>query len=198
MEHIVTRLASTLPLSPSPDYLSTHLQSLPNNNENALLASLRYRLLNSDFTQSLLPQANTTFPSDFHINKRYFPPAPGVTLPGPIAVQVVDIVDIGLSTMVQLESLEMAERGEVMKGREVIRVVPAEEAVGAQVPGGGGNTGESSATGKATRGPHKVLMEDASGQRAWGLELEKVPGLEIGGKMKLGVKVCPLMMVMGD
>ncbi|KAF8461106.1 hypothetical protein BDZ91DRAFT_684384 [Kalaharituber pfeilii] len=42
---------------------------------------------------------------------------------------------------------------------------------------------------KASRGPHKVLMEDAAGRRAWGFEVEKVPGIEIGGKMRLGAKV---------
>ena len=104
-------------------------------------------------------------------------------------MQVVDIVDLALSNMEQLESLEMAERGEVKKGREVIRVIPVEDAVGTQAPG---NPGENPGA-KATRGPHKVLMEDACGRRAWGFEMERVPGLEIGGKMKLGVKVCLLL-----
>lgn len=91
--------------------------------------------------------------------------------------------------MEQLESLEMAERGEAKKGREVIRVVPVEEAVGTLAPGGARAANNLGGI-KATIGPHKVLMEDASGRRAWGFEMEKVPGLEIGGKMKLGVKVC--------
>ena len=85
----------------------------------------------------------------------------------------------------------MAERGEAKKGRDVIRVVPVEEAVGTQAPGGV-NIGEILGGMKTTRGPHKVLMEDASGRRVWGFEMEKVPGLEIGGKMKLGAKVCVL------
>ncbi|KAF8424043.1 hypothetical protein EV426DRAFT_533489 [Tirmania nivea] len=193
MERLLAQLASTHSLHPSPAYLETHLQSLPSNNEKALLASLGYRLINSDFTQSLVPQASTTFPPDVHTNRRYLSPAPGTVLPGPIAVQVVDIVDIGSSSMNQLESLEMAERGEVMKGREVIRVVPSEEAAESQAPGGGSragrNTGGNPGVMKATIGPHRVLLEDASGQRAWGFELEKVPGLEIGGKMKLGAKL---------
>ncbi|RPB29464.1 hypothetical protein L211DRAFT_776074 [Terfezia boudieri ATCC MYA-4762] len=188
MEHLLTRLASILSIHPSPTYLATHLQSLPNNNENALLASLRYRLINSDFTQSLLPQANTTFPSDLHTNQRYLSPAPGATLPGPIAVQIVDIVDLGSSNMEQLESLEMAGRGEAKKGREVIRVLPVEEEVGTQAPEGA-RAAVNLGTMKATIGPHKVLMEDASGRRAWGFEIERIPGLGIGGKMKLGAKL---------
>lgn len=180
LDTLLPLLTRTLPLSPSPAYLTSLLPLLPPQpTPAATLASLRFRLLTSDFTQSLLPHAHTTFPPDMHTSARYQAAAPGVALPGPIAAQVVDVEDLGTSMMERLERAEMEGRGEVLRGREVIRVVPPEEGEGRV----------AAPPGQPSRGPHKLLLEDARGGRAWAFELDKIPGVEIGGRMKLGAKL---------
>ncbi|KAK1066406.1 hypothetical protein LTR33_011594, partial [Friedmanniomyces endolithicus] len=72
---------------------------------------------------------------------------------GPITVQVLDIEDIGRSRWSQVEALEALERGETTKGREVIRVVPEES----------GPDSTAVADEAKSSGPHKLLLQDASG-----------------------------------
>ncbi|KAF8252832.1 hypothetical protein K440DRAFT_536084 [Wilcoxina mikolae CBS 423.85] len=73
----------------------------------------------------------------------------------------------------------MAERGETMRGREVIRIALGENdnegpGAGGEVRGGG-------------RSMHKLLVEDAAGRRVWGFELTPVTGVKIG--MNIGAKI---------
>src|SRR5262249_45348790 len=73
----------------------------------------------------------------------------------PVVVQLVDIWDIGSSRVDTLERIEMAERGEVRKGHEVIRVPPeGSDEQGRAMSGGGVSSPKSI-------GPHKLLLEDA-------------------------------------
>lgn len=75
----------------------------------------------------------------------------------------------------QIEAIEALERGEGTKGREIIRVAAAEEddSSGGNVPKGGG--------------PHKLLLQDASGRRVYGIELKALEGVGLG--MSMGCKM---------
>ncbi|RPB05148.1 hypothetical protein L873DRAFT_1663444 [Choiromyces venosus 120613-1] len=77
----------------------------------------------------------------------------------------------------------MDERGEFMKGKEVIRLVPEEE-------GDEGGEGRPAGMPKAINvktGPHKLLMEDAGGRRVYGIELQDVQGIKVD--MPMGTKI---------
>jgi len=90
---------------------------------------------------------------------------------------------MGTSKINQIDRIEMGERGEFMKGKEVIRLVPEEE---------GGDGGEGGPVGRsmvvtAKTGPHKLLMEDAGGRGVYGIELHDVQGIQVD--MPMGTKV---------
>lgn len=106
-----------------------------------------------------------------------------------VLVQVLDVEDIGKSKWEQIELLESERKGETVKGREIIRVVPAEDAqpssastqaIGSQA----GRQGEG-----AKEGPFKLLMQDCKGNRVYGFELHKVPKLGYPPGMGIGCKI---------
>lgn len=78
----------------------------------------------------------------------------------------------------QIEAIEALERGEGTKGREIIRVAPAEENEENQ-----GNDDSSNRGG----GPHKILLQDAKGAKIFGIELKSVEGVGLG--MSIGAKL---------
>lgn len=176
IDTLLSHFTSTLRLHPRPTWLTQTLTSqrqLPTGP--ALLASLKFRILASDITESLQPHANLCFPPSANDAN-----AASVTLPGPIAVQVVAVEDVGVSIVEQIDRIEMAERGEIQRGREVIRVVPEGDGVGAQ----------AGTEQKVKTGPCKVLLEDAGGRRVYGIELKVVEGVK--SDMAIGAKVCSL------
>jgi RecQ-mediated genome instability protein 1 len=97
-------------------------------------------------------------------------------------VQVLDIEDIGRSRWSQVEALEAQERGETTKGREVVRVLPAEDGGEAAAGAAGGNGGPQSSA-----GPHKLLLQDAKGTKVYGLEVRGIQGVSVG--MSIGAKL---------
>ena len=103
-------------------------------------------------------------------------------MPGPIAVQVLDIEDIGRSRWSQVEALEAQERGETTKGREVVRVLPAEDG-----EGGAAGAAAGAAGGSGSSGPHKLLLQDAKGTKVYGLEMRDVQGVNVS--MSIGAKL---------
>lgn len=86
-----------------------------------------------------------------------------------------------MSKVEQIDRLEMVERGEVMRGREVVRVVPDGDGEGTQGRGSGGEGRKS--------GPCKLLLEDAGGRRVYGIEMKSVEGVK--NDMAIGAKVWP-------
>jgi len=95
---------------------------------------------------------------------------------------------MGTSKINQIDRIEMSERGEFMKGKEVIRLVPEED-------GDGGEGGEGGPVGRpmvvtTKTGPHKLLMEDAGGRGVYGIELHDVQGIQLD--MPIGTKVLPI------
>lgn len=91
---------------------------------------------------------------------------------------MLHVEDITRSKWSQVEELEAQERGEMTKGREVIRVVPGQQE--------GENTFAASDS-DMKGGMHKVLLQDARGGKVWGIELERVKGVGLG--MAIGTKV---------
>ena len=93
--------------------------------------------------------------------------------------------DIGRSRWSQVEALEAQERGETTKGREVVRVLPAEDGGEAAAVGGGSAAGGGGQS--ASAGPHKLLLQDARGTKVYGLEVRGVQGVSVG--MSIGAKL---------
>ncbi|KAL6721244.1 hypothetical protein ACLMJK_000346 [Lecanora helva] len=165
-----THLSSTKNLTPTPTWLTTFLTTQrPSTPLPALIQTATFRLLASDITTSLSPSASTCLPTDVNnvnIKER--------KLAGAITVQVLGVEDMSKSRWEQIEAIEALERGEGTKGREIIRVVAAEE-------------GEGDDGAQKSGGPHKLLLKDAAGKRAYGIELRAVEGVGLG--MSIGCKV---------
>jgi RecQ-mediated genome instability protein 1 len=104
-------------------------------------------------------------------------------LAGPIPVQVMDIEDIGKSRWSQVEAIEAEERGETTREREIIRVLPNEDGEADQP-----RTQTQAATPPSqSHGPHKLLLQDASGLQAYALETSPVSSISL--TMSIGCKL---------
>ncbi|CAK1359116.1 unnamed protein product [Cercospora beticola] len=135
--------------------------------------SAESRLLTTDFTSTLQTSAASCFPAGVAS-----PEVQELRVPGPVPVQVLDIEDIGRSRWSQVEAIEMEERGEMRKGHEVIRVVPDEE----------DNTDMNPPANSAEKGgPHKLLLQDAKGSKAYAFEMTKINKLDI--TLPIGAKL---------
>lgn len=73
----------------------------------------------------------------------------------------------------------MEERGETRKGHEVIRVVPDEEDDSDPNPPPAGNQAS---------GPHKLLVQDAKGNKAYAFEMEDVKDVDVN-TISIGAKL---------
>jgi RecQ-mediated genome instability protein 1 len=177
-------------LYPSTEWLRTFLATQrPTTPISALASTASFRILAGDIT-CILSRANTpAFPPDIHtvtVKERSLPA-------GAMVVQILDIEDMGRSRWEQIEAIEAIERGEGTKGRQIIRVGMTEEngqeAIAAISPS---NT--VSGVNDPSKGPHKVLLQDAAGSTAYGIELKRVEGL--GLNMSIGAKLllkgCPV------
>lgn len=80
--------------------------------------------------------------------------------------------------------MEAQERGETTKGREVVRVLPAEDGGDAAAAADVSSTDGWQAS---SAGPHKLLLQDAKGTKVYGFEVKGVQGVGIG--MAIGAKL---------
>jgi len=171
VNQIAAQLRTNKSLNPLPTWLEGCLSTQrPNTPLNALYQTALFRLLASDIVHSLQPEASTCFPTDMHntgIKER--------KIPGPIIVQVLDVEDMSKSRWEQIEAIEALERGEGTKGREIIRVVANEDGT------------DPNANRSGHGGPHKLLLQDAKGVKAYGIELKDVDGISLG--MSIGGKL---------
>ncbi|KAL5425443.1 hypothetical protein PMIN07_011715 [Paraphaeosphaeria minitans] len=142
----------------------------PNTPLPALKQTALFRLLATDITTSLQPQSHRVFPQDI-LNPR----TQTRIIAGPIVCQVLDIEDIGLSRWAQVEQIEAKERGEMTKGREIVRVVEDE------------NDGGMVAPTVHSRGPFKLLLQDAKGTKIYAIDLRGIQG--VNTDMAMGVKL---------
>lgn len=155
-------------LIPNSEWLASVLFTLPPSPLPVLQKTTEFRLYASDFTHSLQTTAASRFPTDIsngQIQER--------KLQGPIPIQVLHVEDIGRSKWSQIEAIESAQRGETRRGHEVVRVVQGEEGLS-----------DDSTT---SVGPHKLLLQDAAGCRAWAFEL--VPVANVKTSMSIGAKM---------
>ena len=149
----------------------------------ALTSTAHFRLLTSDFTASLsISNTSALLPTDISepdIKER--------KLAGNVPLQVLDVEDIGTSKWSQVEAIERVERGEEIRGREVIRTLPVEAGEGP-----GDNPAANNAAGRAawSSGPHKYLLQDARGTKAVAFEKVRVPKLGLSDDgMSIGMKI---------
>lgn len=160
-------------LSPGP---SQRLAPLP-----ALTATAKHRLLSSDITSPQILASNTaSLPpeiSDVRIVSR--------VIPADTPVQVLEVEDLGRSKWEQIESLEMERKGEMTKGREVIRVVADTDTPS---PSTSTQNPAQSTTAKSC-GPFKLLMQDCKGAKVYGFELKQVEKIGYPPIMNIGCKI---------
>lgn len=178
LAQISTILSQKYSLSVSSAWLSTNLSSygsdpvppLPSLTRTAL-----FRLVNSDFTISLskdVPQA--TFPSN--IND---PKIKEQKLTADVPAQLLSIEDIGTSRWSQIEAIERVERGEEVRGREIVRTVDVDR----PDPSAG-------VTATPSMGPYKLVLQDARGTKVIGFTKERIEKMSLGDKeCAIGMKV---------
>lgn len=179
-----TELDSRYALTPSDGWLTTFLSTisrpppLP-----ALTSTAHFRLIQTDITASLIARPTALLPStigDVQVKNN--------VLQSDMVVQVLEIIDTSTSKYSQIEAIERVERGEEIRGREVIRNVSTNDD-GTDDDGGprqnaygrpsGNNTLANRAGKKGTTGPHKLLLQDIAGTRIWGFELSRIEKITI-------------------
>ena len=79
------------------------------------------------------------------------------------------------------------ERGEAVRGREIVRTINVEDRENDN-NGSGGNATRGAAGGVASTGPHRLTLQDAAGNRVVGIELHRIKEVGIG-KMNIGAKI---------
>lgn len=170
----ITTFLTSKNLQPSTEWLRSFMPSVRLNMPViALQKTALFRMLASDITQSV----DATNPASFFPTGVSSPEVRDKKLAGPIVVQVLDVEDIGRSRWSQVETIEAQERGEMTKGREVIRVVDDET-----------NTDSNAVSeNAASSGPHKLLLQDVKGTKVYGIELEAVSGINV--QMAIGSKL---------
>lgn len=134
-----------------------------------------FRMLASDLTSAVEPSQQSCLPRNVSD-----PQVQRLVINGPAVLQVLDIEDIGRSKWSQVEAMEMEERGEMTKGREIIRAVPGDDE-------GNGISLPATPNATASLGPHKLLVQDANGQKAYAMELESIRGVSVA--MSIGTKI---------
>ncbi|PYI07842.1 DUF1767-domain-containing protein [Aspergillus sclerotiicarbonarius CBS 121057] len=178
---IAAHLQNTKSLAVSPTWLNSFVSSSTALQRNIPLSALTqtalFRILASDFRDSLA----TGNPSSLLPVDIFDPTVQERRLQGPIPVQVLDIEDIGTSLWSQVEAIERVERGEAIRGREIVRTVN----VGEDNEEGAAGANE---TGGASNGPHRLILQDAAGTRAVGIELVRVNGVALN-KLPIGAKM---------
>ncbi|KZM22698.1 uncharacterized protein EKO05_0009625 [Ascochyta rabiei] len=167
MQHLASRH-----LHPKPAWLQSFLSTTrPNTAIAALKQTCLFRLLATDITTSLSQPASSLLPDDVLRGTVQSRP-----LAGPIVCQVLDVEDIGQSRWSQVEAIEARERGETTKGREIIRVIEPEN----------DDSGQAAAP-TQSKGPFKLLLQDAKGNQIYALDLRGIDGLNTN--MNMGVKL---------
>lgn len=191
-DQIAAHIQGSKSLAVSPDWLDSFLTSSGPSNRNipisALTQTALFRVLASDFRDSLSKTPASLLPVDIadpNVQER--------RLQGSIPVQVLDIEDIGTSLWSQIEAIERVERGEAIRGREIVRTIAALED---NEITGTGNThtsnnatgGNANASGSSGFGPHRLIVQDAAGTKAVGIEMQRIEGVSIE-KLPIGAKL---------
>ncbi|KAF9701033.1 hypothetical protein EKO04_000683 [Ascochyta lentis] len=167
MQHLAARH-----LHPKSAWLQSFLSTTRSNTAIAALKqTCLFRLLATDITTSLNQPTALLLPEDVLRGTVQSRP-----LAGPFVCQVLDIEDIGQSRWSQVEAIEARERGEMTKGREIVRVIEPEN----------DDSGQAAAPAQS-KGPFKLLLQDAKGTQIYALDLRGIDGLHTN--MSMGVKL---------
>ncbi|KAL2835063.1 DUF1767-domain-containing protein [Aspergillus cavernicola] len=179
----------SLPVSPTwlNNFLSTSSALQRNIPISALTQTALFRILTSDFRESLTPRNPASkLPVDI-----FDPTVQERRLPSSIPVQVLDIEDIGSSLWSQVEAIERVERGEAVRGREIIRTVNVgdEEQEGTNGTAAAGTGASVNGNARSdSGGPHRLILQDAAGTRAVAIEMSRMNGIGIN-KLPIGAKL---------
>ncbi|CAI7590320.1 unnamed protein product [Penicillium palitans] len=186
-DQIAAQILSTKSLSVAQPWLNAFLSSSSTAQRNippsALAKTAIFRLLASDVKESLSKHRSCVLPVDIHD-----PTVQERRLQGSIPVQVLDIEDIGTSLWSQIEAIERVERGEAIRGREIVRTIAVGEDPEATENNRANNNpanGAASASGNSGYGPHRLILQDAAGTMAVGVEMQPLEKLAIGAKLLL-------------
>lgn len=115
---------------------------------------------------------------------------------GDIVLQILDIENLSRSRWEQVEELEAIERGEMTRGREVVRL-PVEEddndrnenqndgpppPPAATAAGGaaGSGAGAGSGSGVGAKATHRLVLQDCRGEKVFALELKRIERFGVG------------------
>lgn len=163
-------------MHPAAAWLQDFLASMrPNAPLPAIKQTALFRLLAADITTALAPPPSNAFPSDIMRGQTQ-----SRLVAGPIVCQILDVDDIGRSRWSQVEAIEAGERGETTKGREIVRVVE-------QADDDNENDSQRRNVSAPSRGPLKLLLQDAYGLRLYALDLRGIDGLHFN--MAMGAKL---------
>jgi len=189
--HLASQLKNELfsrySLVPSEQWLNEFLSGSrnPSHPLSSLTSTAHFRLLATDFTTALSTRQGQVFPStisDVHTKE--------LVLQTDIPVQVLDIHDTSTSRWTQIEAIERVERGEEIRGREVIRNVPGvndgDDGIGGEQghgslnrPSAASSSNVSGNSRKGSTGPHKLLLQDAAGLKTWAFEMSRLEKITI-------------------
>ncbi|KOC11104.1 RecQ-mediated genome instability protein [Aspergillus flavus AF70] len=186
-EQIALQLLSTKSLPVSAAWLNNFVASTAHQRNvplSALAQTALFRILASDFRDSL----STRTPSSLLPVDIFDPTVQERRLQGSIPVQVLDIEDIGTGLWSQVEAIERVERGEAIRGREIVRTINVDEDPEQSAEATGGNTASAQPETGNSNGPHRLVVQDAAGTKAVAIELKRVNGIALG-KLPIGAKL---------
>ncbi|KAE8407236.1 hypothetical protein BDV37DRAFT_280147 [Aspergillus pseudonomiae] len=186
-EQIATQLLSSKSLPVSAAWLSNFMDSTAHQRNvplSALTQTALFRILASDFRDSL----STRTPSSLLPVDVLDPTVQERRLQSLIPVQVLDIEDIGASLWSQVEAIERVERGEAIRGREIVRTINVDADPEQNAEGTGGNRTSAQPETGNSNGPHRLVVQDAAGTKAVAIELKPVSGIALG-KLPIGAKL---------
>lgn len=156
----------------------------------SLVATAKARLLAADMTassgglvsaaslQSLPPDADSAESRERR-------------LPRPVHVQVLDVENVSLSRWEQVEEMEAVARGEMTRGREVVRVTAEEEDdenPETQQTQQRSTTAAATARTASKKATHRLVVQDCKGVKLYALELKRIDGVGVG-KTQIGEKM---------
>jgi RecQ-mediated genome instability protein 1 len=168
----LTKYLASKHVHPTAAWMRSFMASMrPNTPIAALKQTSLFRLLATDITVTLSPPPTALFPD--HVLRG---PSQSRHIAGPVLCQVLDVEDIGHSRWSQVEAIESRERGEMTKGREIVRIVDQDD----------DNPAASTAQ-VQSKGPFKLLLQDAKGTQVYALELRGIDGLNTN--MAMGAKL---------
>ncbi|KAI9927713.1 hypothetical protein ASPWEDRAFT_173358 [Aspergillus wentii DTO 134E9] len=187
-QQIAAQLRSTKSLPVSPPWLDRFVSSSTASQRNVPISALTqtalFRVLASDFRESL----TTTNQSSLLPVDIFDPSVKERRIQGPIPVQILDIEDIGTSLWGQVEAIERVERGEAIRGREIVRTVNVGEDSEERANNNNAAISGLHSVGSNSNGPHRLIFQDAAGTRAVAIEITRVKEIALD-KLPIGAKL---------